>query len=59
MTTTNHLRRWFRERGIGHRIARKGVESSQRLGRRRRKAEHLLALVGMAAALIRYRRLTK
>ncbi|MFI6084212.1 IS5 family transposase [Streptomyces sp. NPDC051217] len=31
----NHLRRWLRSRGITHRIARKGVESSQRLGRHR------------------------
>lgn len=31
----DHLRRWLRERGIRHRIARKGVESSQRLGRHR------------------------
>lgn len=30
-----HLRRWLRERGITHRIARKGIESSQRLGRHR------------------------
>lgn len=31
----DHLRRWLRGRGIRHRIARKGVESSQRLGRHR------------------------
>ncbi|WP_337192420.1 IS5 family transposase [Streptomyces sp. YIM 132580] len=31
-----HLRRWLRERGITDRIARKGVEPSQRLGRRHR-----------------------
>ncbi|BFP56912.1 hypothetical protein SCMC78_67190 [Streptomyces sp. CMC78] len=31
----DHLRRWLRERGIRHRIARKGIESSQRLGRHR------------------------
>lgn len=31
----NHLRRWLRERGIFHRIAHKGIESSQRLGRHR------------------------
>ncbi|MGA5807411.1 IS5 family transposase [Streptomyces cellulosae] len=69
----DRLRRWLRERGIPHRIARKGVESSQRLDRHRwvvertmswlagcrrphrryeRKAEHFLALVGIAAALI-------
>ncbi len=31
----NHLRRWLPKRGIRHRIARKGIESSQRLGRHR------------------------
>jgi IS5 family transposase len=31
----DHLRRWLRERGIRHRIARKGTESSTRLGRHR------------------------
>ncbi|SPF04550.1 hypothetical protein SMA5143A_5350 [Streptomyces sp. MA5143a] len=62
-----------RKRGIHHRIARKGIESSQRLGRHRwviertvswlagcrrlhrryeRQAEHFLAFVGIAAALI-------
>ncbi|MFD9519630.1 IS5 family transposase [Streptomyces sp. NPDC059979] len=30
-----HLRRWLRERGIKHRIARRSVEPSQRLGRHR------------------------
>ncbi|NEC63280.1 IS5 family transposase [Streptomyces sp. SID9727] len=75
----DHLRRWLRWRGIRHRIARRGVESSTRLGRHRwtiertmswlggcrrlhrryeRKAEHFLAFVGIAAALICYRRLT-
>lgn len=29
----SHLRRWLRGRGIKHRIARTGVETSQRLGR--------------------------
>lgn len=29
----DHLRRWLRKRGIHHRIARKGIESSQQLGR--------------------------
>ncbi|MFI5672934.1 IS5 family transposase [Streptomyces sp. NPDC051704] len=74
----NHLRRWLRGRGIRHRIARKCIESSQRLGRHRwvvertvswlagcrrlrrryeRKAEHFLASVGIAAALICHRRL--
>lgn len=31
----DHLRKWLRERRIGHRIARKGIESSMRLGRHR------------------------
>ncbi|WP_458078961.1 IS5 family transposase [Streptomyces sp. EMB26] len=31
----DHLRRWLSRRGIRHRIARKGIESSQRLGRHR------------------------
>lgn len=74
----DHLRRWLGERGIRPRIARKGIESSQRLGRHwwvvertvswlagcrrfhrryERKAEHFLAFVGVAAALIGYRRL--
>lgn len=74
----DHLRRWLRQRRIRHCIARKGIESSQRLrchrwvvertvswlaGCRRlhrryeRKAEHFLAFVGIAAALIGYRRL--
>jgi transposase len=76
----DHLRAWLRKRGITPRIARRGIESSQRLGRHRwvvertmswlygcrrlhrryeRKADHFLAFVGIAAALICYRRLTK
>ncbi|MFD6181935.1 IS5 family transposase [Streptomyces goshikiensis] len=76
----DHLRRWLRKRGIRHRIARRGIESSQRLGRHRwvvertvswlagcrrlhrryeRKAEHFLAFVGIAAALICHRRLVR
>ncbi|MFE7234705.1 IS5 family transposase [Streptomyces sp. NPDC001231] len=72
------LRRWLRSRNITPRIARKGIESSQRLGRHcwtvertvawlagcrrlhrryERKAEHFLAFAGIAADLIRYRRL--
>lgn len=74
----HHLRRWLRSRNITPRMARKGIESSRRLGRQRwtvestvawlagcrrlhrryeRKAEHFLAFVGIAAALICYRRL--
>jgi transposase len=76
----DHLRRWLRQWGIRHRIARKGIESSQRLGRHRWvvertvswlagcrrlhrryecKAEHFLGFVGIAAALICYRRLAR
>ncbi|GHJ97989.1 hypothetical protein SNE510_75080 [Streptomyces sp. NE5-10] len=72
-----HLRRWLRRRGIRPRIARRGIEPSQRLGRHRwvvertvswpagcrrlhrryeRKAEHFLAFVGIAAALIGFRK---
>ncbi|OMI35607.1 IS1647-like transposase [Streptomyces sparsogenes DSM 40356] len=31
----DHLRRWLRKRGVRHRIARKCIESSARLGRHR------------------------
>ncbi|WP_345016840.1 transposase, partial [Actinomadura keratinilytica] len=76
----DHLRRWLRGRNIALRLARGGVDSSQRLGRHRwtiertiawlngfrrlhrrceRKAQHFLAFVGIAAALICYRRLAK
>ncbi|MFE0351208.1 transposase [Streptomyces griseoluteus] len=76
----DHLRRGLRKRGIRHRIARKGIESSTQLGRHRwvveravawlagcrrlhrryeHKAEHFLAFVGTAAALIGYRRLAR
>jgi transposase len=75
-----HLRAFLRRRGITPRIARRGVGTSQRLGRHRwvvertvswlsgfrrlhrryeRLADHFLAFVGIAAALICYRRLTK
>jgi hypothetical protein len=36
-----HLRRWLSARGIRHRIARKGVDSSQRLGRHRWTIERM------------------
>jgi transposase len=76
----DHLRKWLRKHGIRHRIARKGIESSARLGwhrwvvertvswlagcrslhrRYERTAEHFLAFVGLAAALIGYRRLAR
>lgn len=39
----NHLRRWLAKRGIRHRIALKGVETSQRLGRHRWTIERTMA----------------
>jgi transposase len=45
-------RRYLRTRGIGCRIARKGIESSERLGRYRWVVERTLAWLG------RFRRLT-
>ncbi len=39
----SYLRRWMRERGIRHRIARKGVEFSQRLGRHRWMVERTVS----------------
>ncbi|MFJ8774616.1 IS5 family transposase [Streptomyces microflavus] len=52
-----HLRRWLSERGITHRIARKGVESSQRLGRHRWTVKRTMAwLTGCRRLLRRYGR---
>ncbi len=45
-------RRYLRQRGIRNRIARKGIESSQRLGRHRWVVERTLAWLNQ------YRRLT-
>ncbi|XUZ84662.1 IS5 family transposase [Streptomyces sp. HD1123-B1] len=39
----DYLRRWLRKRGITHRIARKGIESSTRLGRHRWTIERTMA----------------
>ncbi len=39
----SHLRRWLRQRGIAHRIGRKGLESSQRLGRHRWTIERTMS----------------
>ncbi|MGI8329824.1 IS5 family transposase, partial [Actinomadura scrupuli] len=39
----NHLRRWLSSRGITHRIARRGIESSQRLGRHRWVVERTMS----------------
>ena len=53
----DHLRRWLRERGIVHRLARKGVESSKRLGRHRWQVERTMAwLAGCRRLHRRYER---
>ncbi|MGW7488262.1 IS5 family transposase [Streptomyces sp. NPDC054786] len=39
----DHLRRWLRQRGIRHRIARKGIESSTLLGRHRWTIERTMS----------------
>ncbi|MET9155081.1 IS5 family transposase [Streptomyces griseoflavus] len=53
----DHLRRWLRSRGIRHRIARKGVESSQRLGRHRWVVERTVSwLAGCRRLHRRYER---
>lgn len=52
-----HLRRWLRGRGITHRIARRGIESSQRLGRHRWTIERTMAwLAGCRRLHRRYER---
>ncbi len=38
-----HLRHWLSQRGIRHRIARKGIETSKRLGRHRWTIERTMA----------------
>ncbi|CAL9668353.1 IS5 family transposase IS1647 [Streptomyces sp. enrichment culture] len=51
------LRQWLSQRGIRHRIARKGVETSQRLSRHRRAIERTMAwLVGCRRLHRRYER---
>jgi transposase len=51
------LRSWLRERGITPRIARKGVESGERLGRHRWVIERTIAwLAGYRRLTIRYER---
>ncbi|BCL21334.1 IS5 family transposase [Streptomyces tuirus] len=42
----DHLRRWLHERGIRHRIARKGIESSTRLGPHRWTVERTMSWLG-------------
>ena len=52
-----HLRRWLRKRGIRHRIARKGIESSQRLGHHRWVVERTVSwLAGCRRLHRRYER---
>ena len=52
-----HCRRALRRRGVTPRIARRGVESSQRLGHHRYVAERSLAwLVGYRRLQVRYER---
>ncbi|SDD81504.1 Transposase DDE domain-containing protein [Streptomyces prasinopilosus] len=53
----DHLRRWLYKRGIPHRIARKGIESSQRLGRHRWVVERTVSrLTGCRRLHRRYER---
>jgi IS5 family transposase len=52
-----HCRAYLRRRGITARIARKGIESSERLGRHRWQAEQSIAwLFGCRRLRIRYER---
>jgi transposase len=51
------LRKWLRERGIAARIARKGIESSEKLGRHRWVIERTMAwLTGYRRLTLRYER---
>lgn len=53
----DHLRRWLRSRNITPRIARKGIESSQRLGQHRWTVERTVAwLAGCRRLHRRYER---
>lgn len=53
----DYLRRWLRSRNIVPRIARKGIESSQRLGRHRWTVERTVAwLAGCRRLHRRYER---
>jgi transposase len=53
----DHLRRWLRMGGIRHRIARRGFESSQRLGRHRWVVERTVSwLAGCRRLHRRYER---
>lgn len=51
------LRDWLRQRGVIPRIARRGIESSTRLGRHRRVIERTIAwLFGYRRLTVRYER---
>jgi transposase len=51
------LRAWVRGRGIGVRIARRGIETGDRLGRRRWVIERTIAwLAGYRRLTLRYER---
>ena len=53
----DRLRRWLRHRGTIPRIARKGVDSSERLGRHRRVVERTISwFTGYRRPVIRYER---
>ncbi|MFD3733785.1 IS5 family transposase [Streptomyces sp. NPDC058632] len=55
-----HLRQWLSGRGIRHRIARKGIETSQRLGRHRWTIERTMAwLAGCRRLHRRYERMAE
>ena len=54
------LRAWLRERGITPKIARRGIESTERLGRHRWKIERTIAwLTGYRRLTIRYERIAR
>jgi transposase len=56
----NHLRTMLRQRGITPRIARRGIDTSQRLGRHRWKIERTIAwLFGYRKLTTRYERTAK
>lgn len=53
----SELRKWLRGRGIAPRIARKGIESSEKLGRHRWVIERTIAwLTGYRRLTLRYER---
>ena len=54
---SRHCRAYLRRRGVTARIARKGIESSERLGRHRWQAEQSIAwLLGCRRLRLRYER---